>query len=109
MTLNSDNPLDILVPGEKRVLLLPRLEKLFRDLGYPVKLQWNCSDTVEIIPEEGHIDTVFVGSGYDLVDMTDSIVHAVWNVWCDLAEWKKRQEDPDEDDTIPYDDSQIPF
>lgn len=101
MTLDSDNPLDILVPGEKRVLLLPRLEKLFRDLGYPVKLQWNCNDTVEIIPEEGHIDTVFVGSGNDLIDLTDSIVHAVWQVWDDLKRWK-REEEEGKDEPIPF-------
>lgn len=101
MTLDSDNPLDIPVPGEKRVLLLPRLEKLFRDLGYPVKLQWNCSDTVEIIPEEGHIDTVFVGSGNDLIDLTDYIVHAVWQVWDDLKRWK-REEEEGKDEPIPF-------
>ena len=101
MTLDSDNPLGILVPGEKRVLLLPRLEKLFRDLGYPVKLQWNCSDTVEIIPEEGHIDTVFVGSGNDLIDLTDYIVHAVWQVWDDLKRWK-REEEEGKDEPIPF-------
>ena len=101
MTLDSDNPLDILVPGEKRVLLLPRLEKLFRDLEYPVKLQWNSSDTVEIIPEEGHIDTVFVGSGNDLIDLTDSIVHAVWQVWDDLKRWK-REEEEGKDEPIPF-------
>ena len=101
MTLDSDNPLDILVPGEKRVLLLPRLEKLFRDLGYPVKLQWNCSDTVEIIPEEGHIDTVFVGSGNDLIDLTDSIVHAVWQVLDDLKRWK-REEEEGKNEPIPF-------
>lgn len=101
MKLDSDNALNILVPGEKRAQLLPRLEKLFRDLEYPVKLQWNSSDTVEIIPEEGHIDTVFVGSGYDLVDMTDSIVYAVWRVWDDLKE-RKRVEKEGEDEPIPF-------
>lgn len=101
MKLDSDNALNILVPGEKRAQLLPRLEKLFRDLEYPVKLQWNSNDTVEIIPEEGHIDTVFVGSGYDLVDMMDSIVHAVWQVWDDPKE-RKRVEKEGEDESILY-------
>ena len=101
MKLDSDNALNILVPGEKRAQLLPRLEKLFRDLEYPVKLQWNSNDTVEIIPEEGPIDTVFVGSGYDLVDMTDSIVHAVWQVWDDLKRWK-REEEEGKDEPIPF-------
>ena len=101
MKLDSDNALNVLVPGEKRAQLLPRLEKLFRDLEYPVKLQWNSSDTVEIIPEEGHIDTVFVGSGNDLIDLTDSIVHAVWQVWDDLKRWK-REEEEGKDEPIPF-------
>lgn len=83
---------------ERRVKLhLQGIERLFNSAGYPVKLQLR-RDTVEIIPYEGHIDTVFIGTGYNLVDITDSVVHAVWDVWMDLKEWKKRQEE----EPIPF-------
>ena len=83
---------------EMRVKLhLQDIERLFNSAGYPVKLQLR-RDTVEIIPYEGHSDTVFIGTGYNLVDITDSVVHAVWGVWMDLKEWKKRQEE----EPIPF-------
>lgn len=87
----------------ERNKLLVKIEGLFKALHYPVKFQWNSIEIVEIIPKEGHIETVFVGSGYDLIDITDTIVHGVWTVWADLQEWKRRQ-DPnyEEDEPIPY-------